>query len=300
MQKRLRIALGPILVVIAIAFFIYYALHHENLFKALTRLTPGIVTVIVLLYFVWLAAIMLTLVATVRIARKHMHTREGLLLTSYSTLVNFFVPGQSGPVVRGVYLKKKHSLSLRTFTLATLIYYGFYAVISTLLLVIAIWPWWLTLVSLTAVGIFSLIVIRWYIGRSKPEDRKLDITPKTMLLMLVAAVIQGGVHLILYTIELHVVNPHISFSQAVTYTGAANFSLFVALTPGAIGIREAFLLLSQHLNHISTANILAASIIDRGSFLIFLGILFILTVIFHAKNRLKLSSKVSLQTSEPS
>jgi uncharacterized membrane protein YbhN (UPF0104 family) len=72
----------------------------------------------------------------------------------------------------------------------------------------------------------------------------------------------------------------------ITYTGAANFSLFVALTPGAIGIRESFLLFTKRLNHLSNANILTASIIDRSIFLIFLGVLFIVGIILHSKNKL--------------
>jgi uncharacterized membrane protein YbhN (UPF0104 family) len=69
----------------------------------------------------------------------------------------------------------------------------------------------------------------------------------------------------------------------ITYTGAANFALFVALTPGAIGIREAFLLFTRHLHHISSANIVAANIIDRAIFIVVLGVLFGLTLGFHAK-----------------
>jgi hypothetical protein len=73
--------------------------------------------------------------------------------------------------------------------------------------------------------------------------------------------------------------------QAVVYGGAANFSLFVALTPGAIGFREAFLEFSRQLHHIPTSGILAASVIDRSVYVAFLGLLFLMTVGLHVGDR---------------
>jgi uncharacterized membrane protein YbhN (UPF0104 family) len=110
---------------------------------------------------------------------------------------------------------------------------------------------------------------------------------------LLATVIQSVIQITIFAVELDYVNPNISVHQAVTYTGAANFSLFVALTPGAIGIRETFLLLSRHLHHISSANIISASIIDRAVFIVFLGFVFILTIGLHAnyKNFIKKPSQ---------
>jgi uncharacterized membrane protein YbhN (UPF0104 family) len=67
-------------------------------------------------------------------------------------------------------------------------------------------------------------------------------------------------------------------------------ALFVSLTPGAIGIREAFLTFSQQLHHIDTSTIVAANIIDRAVYLVFLGVLFIFVFSLHARDKLSLSS----------
>jgi uncharacterized membrane protein YbhN (UPF0104 family) len=93
-----------------------------------------------------------------------------------------------------------------------------------------------------------------------------------------------------YFIELRAVSPHITLHQAIIYSGAANFALFVSLTPDAIGIRESFLVLAKRLHHIATPVILAANIIDRGAYLIYLLILFIFVLLVHAGDRLHLSS----------
>jgi uncharacterized membrane protein YbhN (UPF0104 family) len=83
------------------------------------------------------------------------------------------------------------------------------------------------------------------------------------------------------------VAPGTHFSQAVIYSGAANLSLFVALTPGAIGFRESFLLFSRHLHHISNSSIVAANIIDRAMYIILLLILALFIFATHSQRRLK-------------
>jgi uncharacterized membrane protein YbhN (UPF0104 family) len=90
-----------------------------------------------------------------------------------------------------------------------------------------------------------------------------------------------------YYVELSSAAPGVSFGQVLTYTGAANFALFAAITPGAIGIREAFLVFSHNLHHISNTVIVAANIIDRAAYLIVLGIMFIMVLTLHAKDKLR-------------
>ena len=61
----------------------------------------------------------------------------------------------------------------------------------------------------------------------------------------------------------------------------------------AIGIREAFLVFSQNLHHLSNMVIVAANVIDRAIYLVFLGILFIVTVGLHAKGSLRIKRYTS-------
>src|SRR3546814_18562946 len=67
-----------------------------------------------------------------------------------------------------------------------------------------------------------------------------------------------------YFIELTHVDPSVTIWQTIVSTAAANLALFVSLTPGAIGFRESFLLLSQQLHGIPTDSIIGASFIDRA------------------------------------
>ncbi|MBI1856914.1 flippase-like domain-containing protein [Candidatus Saccharibacteria bacterium] len=89
----------------------------------------------------------------------------------------------------------------------------------------------------------------------------------------------------IYFFEIRATNVSVSFSQVLTYTGAANFALFVSLTPGALGFRESFLFFSQRSHHINSDTIVAANILDRGIYLILLGLLLVMAIITHARSK---------------
>ena len=155
-------------------------------------------------------------------------------------------------------------------------------------------PWWQTVLALLIVGAASIIAVQIYSRRSKTNPDSFNLSPANLSYLLLVTVLQAAFQIAIYAVELHSVNSHISLEQSMTYTGAANFALFVALTPGAIGIRESFLLFSRSLHHISSANIVSASIIDRAVFLVFLAILFVVTIIFHTKNKMSIKPPAEL------
>lgn len=283
MKRRFRFIVGVTLVIITLVAFVYYISGHTYLLKELAHIPPSTIVWLILLYAGWFAILVLILYITMLICKKTLSTKENILLNAYSTLVNFFIPGQGGIAVRGVYLKKVKDLAIRNFIYASLLYFMFYAVICIILLLITNQQWWKTLVATIVIGGISLSVIYFYKSKSKIKPGSLDLSKKNLFYLFLATLLQSIIQITIYGVELHTVNPNIALHQFVTYTGAANFALFVALTPGAIGIRESFLLLSRHLSGISSANIISASIIDRAVFIVFLGLIFALTVFLHAK-----------------
>jgi uncharacterized membrane protein YbhN (UPF0104 family) len=237
MKHKLRFGIAVSLVIATIAAFVYYTLHNHSLITQLSKTSITTIASLLLLYSVWFIIICIILIVSLRLCDKKLGLKENILLNGYSTLFNFFIPGQGGIAV-------------------------------------------------------SLAVIYLYMRRSKAKPYKLILTANNLLILFGVTLIQAFVQVAIYMVELHSVNSHITLQQAVTYTGAANFSLFVALTPGAIGIRESFLIFSRHLSRISVNNIVAASLIDRAVFLVFLAFIFVLTIGFHAKYR-KLLAKPS-------
>lgn len=287
MKNPWRGVLRVAILLATIAAFVGYTVEHPELLDRLGRMSPDVVVVLLLLYIAWFAALALTVRMTLGLCRAHVRTSELGLLTAYSTLMNFLVPGQSGLIVRGVYMKKQHGLAMKPYLLASLLYYACYAVVSAFMLLVASRPWWQTTGGLGLAGLGSYVVVRWYERRSETGTAGLDLGLQRLGLLLFATAVQACAQVAVYGFELHVVEPGVRLSQAVTFTGAANFSLFVALTPGAIGIRESFLYFSRQLHHVGTATIVAASVIDRTVFMLLLGLLFVVSTVFNAKRALK-------------
>ena len=283
MKRSLRATIAIVLICLTLVAFAYYLNHNSYLLTQLSHTHISILVWLFLLYAAWFLALCGIVLSCVRICQTSLEAKEGFLLNAYSTLVNFFVPGQGGIVVRGAYLKRIKKLKVRNYIFVTLIYYMFYAIIASLLLLIASRPLWQALTATIIVGLISLLIIYLFINRSRIQMTELAITKINLGYLFGATLLQAIIQIAIYGVELHSVNSHVSLSQMITYTGAANFALFVALTPGAIGIREAFLLFTRHLHHISSANIVAANIIDRAVFIVVLGVLFGLTLGFHAK-----------------
>jgi uncharacterized membrane protein YbhN (UPF0104 family) len=288
MLKKLQPIISVVLLACALAAGIFYLVAHHSLLKQLAHTHLTVIILVLALYTVMLGVLVIIFTATIRICHKKLGLEENVKLNIYSLLINFFVPGQGGPAYRGFYLYKRHQLRVKNYIIVTLLYYVFYAIVSVFLLLVGKLPWWQTLGALVLIAIVGLIAVRKYSESSKIRKNSLDLSLMNIAYLFLAAVLQAIVQITIYTIELHSANTHISLSQIITYTGAANLALFVALTPGAIGIREAFLIFTEHLHHISSGNIIVANVIDRSVYLVFLLILIAITLSLHIGSRLNL------------
>jgi uncharacterized membrane protein YbhN (UPF0104 family) len=295
MKKRFRLTISILLVLLTLGVLGYYLSHHRNLVTQLAHTPPQTILWLTLLYVLFFGSLALILQASLRMCRTTLRASENLLLNAYSLFINYFVPGQGGPALRGVYLKKRHNVRVRSYVFVTLLYYGLYGIVSVFLLLAGSRPWWQTMVGVAIAIAGSVIAIQLYLRRSRSAKESLNLNLQNLSYLLAATVVQAVIQITIYAVELHSVNAHAALRQTITYTGAANLALFVALTPGAIGIRESFLLFSERLHHISSAHIVAASIIDRAVYLLFLAVLGIFTIGFHAKEKLRV--KQAVQTS---
>lgn len=284
MKKYLKTVLVVVILLLTVASFAYYLSHHPETISQVTHMPPLTLLGILALYGLWFVALALVTRGSLYLYRKHMGLQENFLFNAYSNLINFFGPGQSGPIFRGAYLKKRHNLGIKQYVFALLIYYAFYGVLSVMLAVVGSRPWWQTTAVMLAGTGGSLVILKWYRQRSKLGGEHFALTAIGWIF--VATVAQVLIQAVIFGIELHNVGSHASIGQVLAYTGVANLALFVALTPGAIGIRESFLLFSQNLHHIDRGTVVAASLVDRASYLVFLGILFVLVIALHAKDKL--------------
>lgn len=286
MNTILQRVLRVLVLLLTLGAFGYYLWRHPELVRQLGHTPPHVLAQLLFLYLAWFCTTVLALHGTLRICGMPLRPGENVLLNAYSILVNFFVPGQGGVAVRGLYMKKRHQLGFSRYILATLIYYMCYAVVSAVMLLISSRPWWQTCAGIAVVIAGGVLVLGFYERRAQTSMSGLSTNLSNMVFLLFATLSQVAAQAAVFGRELRTIDPSITLPQVVTYTGAANFSVFVALTPGAIGIRESFLVLTHSLHHIKTTTILAASLLDRSVFLVFLGLLFVFSQAFHAKRNL--------------
>lgn len=289
-KTRLK-TLGVItLLVVILGSFAYYIKGHPDIINAIKHIRPWLLVVLLVCYGILLLWLMGIYNATLRLCAPSLRNRENLLLTIYSTLANFFLPLQSGPGVRAAYLKRRHRVPVSSYIMSSLMYFAIYAMISAGLLFAATSYWWLAFPAILAAAGVSFLVIKIAGLRfqKKSPNINLRLSRGNLTWLLLLTVGQTATQALIYGIELHSLQTHGSIRQVISYTGAANFSLFVSLTPGAIGFREAFLEFSRGIHHYTTTNILSANLLDRGVFIVFLGILLIIMLVTHARERLKL------------
>jgi uncharacterized membrane protein YbhN (UPF0104 family) len=279
-----------ILITTVVIFVRFFQIHPQYL-TSLRHTNPLWILAVIGLNIPMIILLVFIYDACLKLCGHTLKWQENFFLTAYSSIANFFGPLQSGPGVRAVYLKTKHHVRLRDYGLATLLYYGLFATFSALFLFAGNRPWWQTgSVALAVIAVSGLVIYYFVQKDTAGVNSQFRLQRGPFMQLIIATFLQVLLTAITYFIELKAVNPHISWGQAVSYSGAANFALFVSLTPDAIGFRETFLVISKRLHHVSTANIISANIIDRGAYVIFLILLFILVLAFHARQRFQYNS----------
>ena len=266
---------GINLIIVFLVLFGYYIALHPSIIKVVLGINPLVGILIFILYFGVILTNFAIMQNSVMLLGKKLPARSGLLLTMYSSVVNFFGPLQSGPGIRAVYLKTKVGLRIRDYGLTMLFYYAAFGAVNISLLFINT-IWWLTVVGLIGAIILAVVGTRLL---------KRTSLGRFVTLVFVITLIQIVCMIIIYTAELRSIDAsaHFTILQTIAYTASANLSLFVALTPGGIGIREVFLIFAQSLHHIQLSVIVAAGVLDRALYIIFLLIIFIVSSSLHLR-----------------
>jgi uncharacterized membrane protein YbhN (UPF0104 family) len=282
-----------IIIIATLVIFGLYLRDHPKLIGTLTSLSPLTLLILSIGYFLVTLVNSFVLFYSLRLLSKRTSLFDNFVLTGYSSIVNFFGPLQSGPGFRAVYLKRKYGVKLRSFFAATVIFYGFFAAINTLILVIAALHkfqsnfsfYILLIVSVATSGALVSLAYKKS-ARFRSVVHAVKLTSINFWFIGVGALLLTAATAGIYFFELQQVGSGVSITQTIVYTAAADLSLFVALTPGAIGFRESFLFFSQQLHGIDTTTIIGASVIDRAFYVIFLLVLFLVLLAINSKKRL--------------
>lgn len=272
MNRRFVKSLLAITILAAtVAASVYFLTKHPAIGHQLLKTSLGVLMSLFALYLLFVGCVWLIFRASLVLCGIKLPLQETLLVTAYTSIINFFGPLQSGPAFRALYLKKRHAVGIGRYASASLVYYFFYAFFSGLFLVSGLLGWWTVVLGLA--GLASLFGLMKLPIKKVQQIRQ--FTRRGVVYSALSAFLQVSMFVVIFFVELKSVNQAVTLQQAVIYTGAANFALFVSITPAAIGFRESFVLLAQQLHHIPNATTIAASLIDRGIYvavLLFLGV----------------------------
>ena len=104
MSKTLLKRIAVIVVVgLTFVLFVHYFATHPEYWQQLKTVSPWVIEWVIVLNALMVGVLTLISDTTIRMCGKAMRPMENFLLTSYSSLANFFGPLQSGPGVRAVY-----------------------------------------------------------------------------------------------------------------------------------------------------------------------------------------------------
>lgn len=287
-----------IVVTVLFLFFVYVFRNFEN-FKQVKiyNFWPFFPLVILsILFLVTNGVVLKELLLPFRIK---LSAKEWFGLSVITTAGNLLTPLQGGMITRAMYLKSKHNFSYTNFLSALS---GIYIIvfwvnslvaIAAMLLINYYYSVFSWLVFITFLAIFlslSFIIV------ASPKIKKtfrLDLlnkiakvvngwlviknNKKTILTIAIISLINVFFMSASSFLEFQTIGVEISFIKALFISIVSTLSLFVSLTPGSLGIREAFVAFTSSVVGISSVSAVTVSILDR---LVSLIPLIILTPIF--------------------
>lgn len=273
------------ILVATLLIFAYYFFTHQAQFAILSQVTWWQVVLIVLGQTLVLISNILILILFVRFIQKKISFADSARITAYSSLVNFFGFLQGGVALRAVYLKKRFSMTFRRYVALTSLQYLVLFALSGFIIFIGIsivtGISYSVIVALSGIIIIAAITTLLFKLRVSFVVRAVTlakqvlstISARPLLTLMVIVILQLSGSLLANFIELMAIGANLSLGSLLIYTGVSQFAVVIAITPGAVGIREALLLIVQGQMHLSTQDIVLAATLDRLVYFITLALL---------------------------
>lgn len=287
-----------------LGLFVWYGVTHQNLFGALTDVALWTLLLVVAGKLLLFLSNGLFVIWTAEAFTKKMNFGQGVFVTILSAVGNFFGSVVGGIGVRALYLKKYHGLPYSKFTSTLIGYYllmfmfnSLLAVGSLLLLArtqqtgyllafFAVWfavffglafvrlPARQKLAFLTKNKVGRLIYKALY---DIEEGWRVLLSNKRLLAKMAGLSLMSLVAIYFTSlVEFYALGIDVSWAALGLYTALVQVAMLLSITPGAIGIREAILVIIATTMGITGQEIIQVAIIDRGVHFLLLGVLFLL------------------------
>lgn len=304
---------STILTLAVVLLFVWYAWSNPELFEPLTQVGLGFLFLIIFFRVITIWSNGLFTKWTVEAFTNKLSMREGFMVAVLTAVGNFFGPLLGGMGVRAVYLKKYHQLPYSKFTATLIGYYQMMFIFNSLMAIIGL----LLLARTGQSTALLLFFAAWMLGFASfafirlPARRRFKAIEQTRVGKVLVKIIydiedgwqllrqnrrllirMAGLAIInliaLYFVsllEFMALGLQINFAALALYTALVQASLLLSITPGAVGLREAMLVILAGTIGLSTQEIVQVAVLDRGIYFVMLAILMLATR--HSKMREK-------------
>lgn len=304
MNNKRRI-IGSLFVILVICAFIAYLTTHLSDFKLLLTINP--------IYILFLAIVNLLMIIvnglfmkwSIALFDKKISFHESVRISLISSAGNFFAPAGSGLGFRALYLKKKYKLSYSNYLSVLLCNYVMVFFITSLLGLLSLFMLKDRLsISAFALAIFFVVLFifsvlsmvirigdnKYKISRYEWANRFLEIAKKiskgwvliladkTTVILLLMLILVNTLLMITDTyLIMASVGIGISFGGLLIFSVLGSLSVFINITPGNLGVKEAVYLVFSTIIGLTVAQIISVSLIDRT---VQFGVLLLLWTIY--------------------
>lgn len=288
----MKSVVSALILILTLFLFAQYILSNRDQFNIVGSIHWPMIALIVVANFASLAINGVFMKIVLKPFGKEISLIESFYVSVISSMGNFFAPGGTGIGIRGVYLKKKHQVKYSDFlnTVAGNYVIVFFVIsLGGLISLLAgdgnDKPGFFVLLMVFA-GLFIIDLALILKPTSRLMNRIIEKMPAripgrsivlrifegwdlltshvTILFKLLGLSAVGyGVSLATNYLILSSLKIDIEFSGLMLLVALSSISIFINLTPGNIGIREAVLLASSQLIGLTTAQTISFSIVDR-------------------------------------
>jgi uncharacterized protein (TIRG00374 family) len=315
MKLPLKKTFSYSLLIILLAFFVYYIKNHLSDFTALKLINPlWLIPLFVLFLFnSWTNGLIVKYLAEP--FKIKLSFKEHFGLSIITSFYNMITPFRGGLAAKAVYLKQKHNFKYTDYlaTVAGLYVINFF--IGSVIGLIGLW------IIYAKYQIFNWVVFLIFIGFAIPLLGIIIFSPhfpetkykwlnqfirvmngwniirknkKIIALSSIVIIIQILVSSLSTLISYSLFDVHLSFVKALFLTSIGTLSILIQITPSGLGINEAIAIFSGLIIGITPAQALIVSILGRiiGMVTIFiLGPIFSYILLKHKPKNEKRSKK---------
>lgn len=317
MVKFNKKTISKIITVAVVALFIWYFFSHIKDFSLLLNINPVFVVLLIIIDILAIIVNGIFMKWSISLFGKNIKFGESVRVSLISAAGNFFAPAGSGLGFRAIYLKKRHGLSYSNYLSIIFCNYVIVFFVSSLLGLISLYilrgyasPGFmvLTLFFLALlVASFSAFFIRVKtnsqggIHKIKLLKRPVEILQQmakgwslilankkaAMKLVMLVVFITGLMIFGTYS-NISALGLRLSPASLLLFSILGSLSLFINITPGNLGVKEAVYITFSAVIGLTTPQILSIALVDRAIMFI---VLFLLWLIYGKSMHSSLTSK---------